>query len=327
MESSSSSDAKEQPPVVIERGTKDKDKEKEKENEEKGEGFIDKVKHFIHDIGEKIEEAIGFGKPSADVTGVHIPHIDLKKVDLVVDVLITNPNPVPIPLVDIDYLVESDGRKLISGLIPDAGTIHAHGSETVKIPMSLIYDDIKSTYEDIKPGSIIPYRIKVSLILDVPVFGRITIPLEKKGEIPVPYKPDIDLEKVRFDHFSFEETSATLHLKLENMNDFDLGVNALDYEICLSDVNIGGAKLEKSTKIEKKGVSYMDLPINFRPKDFGSALWDMMRGRGTGYSMKGNLQVDTPFGPMDLPFSKEGGTTRLKKKKEDGGDDDDSDED
>lgn len=61
-----------------------------KNGEEKG-GFLDKVKDFIHDIGEKIEETVGFGKPTADVTGIHIPHINLQKADIVVDVLIKNP--------------------------------------------------------------------------------------------------------------------------------------------------------------------------------------------------------------------------------------------
>lgn len=311
-------------PEVVDRNVKDKDREDDKDDE-KG-GFIEKVKDFIHDIGEKIEGAIGFGKPTADVTGIHIPSINLEKADIVVDVLIKNPNPVPIPLIDIDYLIESDGRKLLSGLIPDAGTIHAHGEETVKIPVSLIYDDIKSTYADIEPGSIIPYRIKIDLIVDVPVFGRLTLPLEKTGEIPIPYKPDIDLEKIHFERFSFDETVAVLHLKLENMNDFDLGLSALDYEVWLSDVSIGGAELAKSAKIEKKGISYIDIPITFRPKDFGSALWDMIRGKGTGYTMKGHINVDTPFGAMKLPINKEGGTTRLKKNKEDGGDDDDDED-
>lgn len=309
---------------VIERGLK-KDKKDEDEDEEKG-GFIDKVKDFIQNIGEKIEEAIGFGKPTADVSGIHIPSINLKKLEIVVDVLITNPNPVPIPLVDIDYLVESNGRKLVSGLIPDAGTIHAHGSETVKIPITIIYDDIKDTYDDIKPGSIIPYKIKVGLIADVPVFGKLTLPLEKEGEIPVPYKPDVDLDKVEFDSFSFEETSATLHMKLENKNDFDLGLNALEYEVWLAGVSIVNAKLSKSAKVEKNGISYIQLPVSFRPKDFGSALWDMIRGKGAGYAMKGNLDMDSPFGPMQLPFNKEGGSTRLKKKnKEEGDEDDDED--
>lgn len=309
-------------PEIVERDVKDKDHQEEGKDDGKG-GFMEKVKDFIHDIGEKIEEAIGFGKPTADVTEIHIPKINLERADLVVDVLVKNPNPIPIPLIDIDYLIESDGRKLVSGLIPDAGTIHAHGSETVKIPITLIYDDIKNTYNDIKPGSIIPYRIKVDLIVDVPVFGRLTLPLEKTGEIPIPYKPDIDVENIRFERFSFEETVALLHLKLENMNDFDLGLNALDCEVWLGDVSIGGAEVAESTKIGKNGISYVDIPITFRPKDFGSAVWDMIRGKGTGYTMKGNINVDTPFGAMNLPIIKEGGTTRLKKNK---GENDDGDD-
>ncbi|KAL8030480.1 hypothetical protein ABFX02_14G288800 [Erythranthe guttata] len=298
----------------------------DKSDEESKGGFLDKVKDFIQDIGEKIEETVGFGKPTADVTDIHIPKINLERADIVIDVLIKNPNPIPIPLIDINYLIESDGRKLISGLIPDAGTIHAHGSETVKIPVCLIYDDIKSTYEDIQPGSIIPHKVKVDLIVDVPVLGRITIPLEKTGEIPIPFKPEIDIDKIRFDKFSFEETVATLHLKLGNKNDFDLGLNDLDYEVWLCDVSIGGAELEKSANIEKNGFCYVDVPITFRPKDCGSALWDMIRGKGTGYSMKGNINVDTPFGAMKLPISKEGGTTKLKKNKEDGEEEDDDEE-
>ncbi|CAK9168329.1 unnamed protein product [Ilex paraguariensis] len=309
-------------PDIVEREVKEEEHKEDDKGEGKG-GFIEKVKDFIHDIGEKIEETIGFGKPTADVAGIHIPSINLEKAEIVVDVLVKNPNPIPIPLIDISYLIESDGRKLVSGLIPDAGTIHGHGSETVKIPLTLIYDDIKKTYDEIKPGSIIPYRVKVDLIVDVPVFGRITIPVEKTGEIPIPYKPDIDIEKIRFERFSFEETVAILHLKLENKNDFDMGLTALDYEVWLSGVSIGGAELAKCTNIDKNGISYIDIPITFKPKDCGSALWDMIRGKGTGYTMKGHIDVNTPFGAMKLPMNKEDGTTRLKKNKEDGGDDDD----
>nr|VDD16302.1 unnamed protein product [Brassica oleracea] len=291
---------------------------KEEEEKEEGEGgFLDKVKDFIHDIGEKIEGTIGFGKPTADVSAIHIPKINLERADIVVDVLVKNPNPVPIPLIDIDYLVESDGRKLVSGLIPDAGTLKAHGEETVKIPLSLIYDDINSTYNDINPGMIIPYRIKVDLIVDVPVLGRLTLPLEKRGEIPIPKKPNVDVEKIKFQKFSLEETVAILHVRLENMNDFDLGLNDLDCEVWLCDVSIGKAEISDSIKLDKNGSGLVNVPMTFRPKDFGSALWDMIRGKGTGYTIKGNVDVDTPFGAMKLPIIKEGGETRLKKEDDD----------
>lgn len=280
----------------------------EEDDKEKGNGgFFSKVKHFIKDT-------IGFGKPTADVTGFHLPSISLEKADIVVDVLVSNPNPIPIPLVDIVYLIESEGRKLVSGTIPDAGTIRAHGSETIKIPVSLIYQDIKDTYDDIKPGEVIGYRVRVELLVDVPVLGRITIPIEKTGEIPIPYKPDVDVDKIEFEHLSLEETSASLHLKVENKNKFALGIKAMEYTFTLADATIANATLNKSADIRECGEGTLEVPITFRPKDLGSAVWDIIRGRGAGYSIVGKLEVDTPFGPMHLPFSKEGGKTTFQKK-------------
>lgn len=284
-------------------------------------GFFGKIMGFMTDIGEKIEDKVGFGKPTAELAAIHISKINLKQVNLVVDVLVANPNPVPIPLVDINYLIESKGRKLASGLITDATTIRARGSETIKIPVTLVYDDLKTAYADIIPGTILPYKVKVDLIVDVPVIGKLTLPIEKSGEIPIPYRPDVSIERINFEKFSFEETVVTLHLKLDNKNDFDLGLNRLDYKIWLCDVSIGGAEVTKNAKIVKNDVSVLDIPFSFRPKDCGSAMWDMIRGKGIGYSIKGHIDVDTPFGKMNMPFEKKGGTTTFKNKQVDVEDD------
>lgn len=73
------------------------------------------------------------------------------------------------------------------------------------------------------PSLFLSLLIQVTLLVDVPVIGRITIPLEKRGEIPIPHKPDVDLDSIDWDHLSLESTSATLHLSLKNMNKFDIG--------------------------------------------------------------------------------------------------------
>ena len=123
------------------------------------------VKGFFKDVGRAVGGMFDWGKPDADIAGFNIPVLNTKKAEIIIDVLITNPNPIPIPLVDMIYDISSDGRKLCSGTIPDAGTIHAHGKETVKIPLTLIYQDIIDTFDDIEPGQIIPYLAKVRRFL------------------------------------------------------------------------------------------------------------------------------------------------------------------
>lgn len=137
--------------------------------EEKDEGG---VMGFFKDVGQAIGGIFSWGAPDADIVGFNIPVINTKRAEVVIDVLITNPNPIPIPLVDMIYDISSDGRKLCSGTIPDAGTVHAHGKETVKIPLTLIYKDIVDTFDDIEPGQVIPYLAKVSCSSLTPKYQR-----------------------------------------------------------------------------------------------------------------------------------------------------------
>lgn len=128
------------------------------DGEDKDEGG---VLGFSKDVAKAIGGAFSWGKPDADISGFHLPVINTNLPEVIVHILITNPNPVPIPLLDMIYDISSDGRKLCSGTIPDAGTVHAHGSETIKIPLTLVYKDIIDTFDDIKPGQIIPCLVKV----------------------------------------------------------------------------------------------------------------------------------------------------------------------
>lgn len=92
-----------------------------------------------------------------------------------------------------------------------------------------------------------------------------------------------------------------------------LGIKKFEYDLKLADVSIGQASLEQATDIKGGDTGLLEVPITFRPKEFGGALWDIVRGKGTGYAMVGSVEVNTPFGPMHLPFSKTS-QTRLKGK-------------
>lgn len=65
----------------------------------------------------------------------------------------------------------------------------------------------------------------------MPVFGKVTLPLTNQGKIPIPQYPDVDLEKVVWDHLSLEETAATLHFSIKNQNHFEIGIKLITHLI------------------------------------------------------------------------------------------------
>lgn len=276
------------------------------------EGVLKNINGCISKILEKIMEWIGLGIPTAYVSAVHISSIDLTKASFVFDMLVKNPSRISFPIADMSYLVDSAERKLVSGTITDAGTIEAKSSSTIKIPVTLVFQDILSTFTDIKPGSVIPYRMKIEFMVDVPIFGKSTVPVEKTGEIPIPSIPIIILEKIEFKKFSLDECVTALHLKLESKNEFEMGLTALKFELWLSGEKIGSAELAKSAQVEKSGTISIEIPLTFRPSDFGLALWEMMGKLGIDYKLKGSIGVDTTFGSMNMPFSKEGSVSLIK---------------
>ncbi|KAI4966115.1 hypothetical protein ZWY2020_046462 [Hordeum vulgare] len=71
------------------------EKKADKDQDDGEGGFFDKVKDFIQDIGEKIEEVVSFGKPLPGVLWNPHTSVGLEKVELIADVMITNPNLYP----------------------------------------------------------------------------------------------------------------------------------------------------------------------------------------------------------------------------------------
>ena len=91
-------------------------------------------------------------------------------------------------------------REIISGNIPDPGSIRANDKTAVKLPITVPYDfvisilrDIATPYDlvinvlrDIGTDWDIDYELVANLIIDLPIIGNFTILLSKKGTIKLP---------------------------------------------------------------------------------------------------------------------------------------------
>jgi hypothetical protein len=82
-------------------------------------------------------------------------------------------------------------RQIVSGTIPDPGSIRANDKTAIKIPTKVPYDFVISILRDIGADWDIDYDLHVGLIIDLPIIGNFTIPLSKKGTLKLPTFSDI----------------------------------------------------------------------------------------------------------------------------------------
>jgi hypothetical protein len=88
-------------------------------------------------------------------------------------------------------------------------------------------------------------------------------------------------------------------------------MSKLAYGLKLSDTPIIETSLAKAARFEKGGSGTLEIPISLKPSNLGLAAFNMLTGKGASYSLGGTMGVATPFGPLDLPFKREGKTTFL----------------
>jgi hypothetical protein len=101
---------------------------------------------------------------------------------------------------------------------------------------------------------------------------------------------------------------SLLQLNIGNHNDFDLGLKQLAYDLSLGGVPVVKTAIAKPTTLAKGQKGVLDIPLSFNPMDLGMAVFKMISGHGAGYGLAGSMDVDTPFGPLHLPFNKIGQT-------------------
>lgn len=251
-------------------------------------------------------------KPEVKITDAKLQDLSLDKVNLVLDVDISNPYSLPLPLSNLKYALASDGQNFLEGDAGVQGTIPANSSKTLPIPVAISYIPMLQVLKGVTPGSVIPYTAKLDLSVDAPGVGPITLPVEKEGELPIPAVPEVSLTNVEWQELSLNKAQATLNLEIKNTNEFPIELNQLQYKLHLGDVPVAQNQITQSTKFGENATNTLKLPISLSPMQLGLAAFSLLQGKGSSYKMEGGLKVGSPFGPIELPFSKNGETTFTK---------------
>ncbi|KAJ6848484.1 uncharacterized protein M6B38_274545 [Iris pallida] len=245
----------------------------------------------------------GLHLPTVDKFTVSLAGLTLEEVKVAATLSLTNPNAIPLPLVEISASVVVGGRTVAS-FDADAATIPARGSGNVNLTLALHYLElIKDAAYDVLTG-IVKFTVKVELTLQIPNGERHVLPYEWDVTLPLPILPFLALAKVGFKSSSTDESSdVALYLSLHNPNVFDMDLNSLRCEVSLGGVLVGSVELPKPAgKIRKQKMGVVKIAFSFKPKKFGNDFCQKLNGRSIGYSLQGTIDVQTPYGPMKMPI-------------------------
>jgi LEA14-like dessication related protein len=251
---------------------------------------------------------VGRPKPSARVAGVRFQGLDLESLSLVFDVELSNPYDVPIPLVDVGYSIHSGEHSVVEGRGELAGTVPAAGSRTVDVPARVVFRDLLEVVKGVKPGAVVPYTARLVFAVDAPVIGRIELPVERDGELPVPTVPDIEVASVRWKKLALDEASAAVALRVRNTNDFPLSLAKLSYDLVFSGVRVAESGVEPGSAVEPGGEAQLELDFKLSPSALGLSAFRVLSGQGADYELSGKLDVGTPWGTLRMPYRNSGET-------------------
>jgi LEA14-like dessication related protein len=254
-------------------------------------------------------------KPTAKVTGVRLANINFEQADLVFELAVENKNPVSLKLAGLDYDLKIESQSLVSGTTAQAIKIKANSTSSIQLPITLKFDDLKKLPGELWNKDKITYQLLSKFNVNLPIIGNYAIPIEKKGELPIPKVPDISIRDVNVKNISFTTAELVARIEVSNPNDFDIGVSNLNYQLNINQKNWGQGKVSNNINIPKKGKGIVEVPLKLNIFSVGKSAYDLVvNKKQVEYQLKGSATINTVLELLknyDMPLDISG-TTSLR---------------
>ncbi|MEI8195899.1 MAG: LEA type 2 family protein [Phycisphaerae bacterium] len=248
-------------------------------------------------------------KPSVTLAGVALTDINLQSATIRFDVEVSNPYAVPLPVSNVDYsLASAGGAPFVKGTAELQTTIPAGGKKVLQLPATIGFAQVLNTVQGVRLGSVVPYDARLNFSVDAPAVGKLSLPLQKSGEFPVPNVPSIELADITWQEITADHATARLNLKIGNTNSFPVDLAALVADLTLGNTSVAQAKTQQACSFKANEAGTLQIPITVRTADLGFGILNLIRGKSSGYRLNGTVDLNSSFGPMKLPFDRAGQT-------------------
>lgn len=245
-------------------------------------------------------------QPSARVIGAELRDLKVNSVDMIFSVEVSNPYTVALPVARLAYVLDSRGTTLLEGSIEPTGAIPARGSSVLQLPARITFDALLATLKGVEPGSVVPWHAQFIVAVDAPVIGRMTLPLSRSGELPVPAMPRVEVVGFKLGSLSLDKAEATATLKITNTNRFAFDLTKLGFTLDLGNNPVARANVSNTGKVASGASTTVKVQLSFSPRSFGVPLFNLLRGDSAAYRLTGAIEAGTEYAPLSAPFTSSG---------------------
>ncbi len=257
-----------------------------------------------------METVVDPQEPTIRLQTARIKDINFDNATLEFDIGVLNSNEIDIASTGGKYILNVCGVPLCKGEITDKIKIPAYKESTLKLPVSIAYKDIYETIARARESNSVPYNLATEIGVDLPVLGKMNIPLVHKGEIPVLKQPAISLQGCNVEKFSISGAEMRLGLEVYNPNDVAFDVDSITYALSMNNSPLLDGAQKDGFKIAPMTKKTLQIPVKINFFSAGSTLVKALRGdEDVNAGVTGDIRLRTTHEMMKevtVPFEWKG---------------------
>jgi LEA14-like dessication related protein len=119
-------------------------------------------------------------------------------------------------------------------------------------------------------------------------------------------EPEIQLDRAIVRAIGVTGGNLDLVLKVENPNNFTLKGTRLQLGVDVEGSHLGDVTYDDDFAVPENGTTTITLPLTFGWAGVGSAVRAALGSGDLPYKMKGQAELQTPWGRQKVPFTREG---------------------
>jgi LEA14-like dessication related protein len=245
-------------------------------------------------------------KPEVRIAATEIEALSFTGLTLRFDVEIENPNPIGIGLAGFDYELQIEGNSFVNGQVQERFAIAARERSIIPIPVELGFEEIAQTFAELAGKEEAAYQLSSGFSFDLPVLGRVRVPVRTDGSFPILRPPRLQVVNLRLNEISLSGASLTLDLELINRNSFKVFVESLEYRFQVDGRDWASGMRRERVRISENDSTRLTIPVDLDFGALGRGVYQMILAGGSlQYAFKANVDVGTSLRELketSLPF-------------------------